>query len=401
MANKTPSRNHDGTWKRVIRLMFPDFLAYFLPNLFTIVDFNRSPEFLDKELNSFNQSIMGKTKGKRIADCLIKVFCKDGIPRIVILHIEIQIGRDPLFAFRMFQMYGRILENHLLAYGKLPWVEALAIFPANAYKNPPDRFEQKHYHLHQCYKYDTFCVRPEKEAELLKHPNPFALVELAYIRANTSKHASKIRERFLLELLLLSRQKKYSQEYQSCLFFFILNIVSVPEENRFVVFNKLKQTKKEDMFKIGAPEIDYINFLVETYEGKSLEDIKKEMKDFQEERNVLKEKYEEETQLRLEEQKRREQEEKLRLEEQKRREQEEKLRLKEQKRREQEEKLRLEAQKRQEQEEQKRKETESKLRKSVIGFYELALSPQKIADLTGGELDWVHQIIETYQKNKD
>jgi len=352
MANKTPPRNHDGTWKRVIRLMFPDFLAYFLPNLFTIVDLNRPPEFLDKELDSFNQSIVGNTKGKRIADCLIKVFCKDGIPRIVILHIEIQIGRDPLFAFRMFQMYSRILEKHVLEHGKLPWVEALAIFPANAYKNPPDRFEQKHFHLHLCYKYDTFCVRPEMEATLLKHPNPFALVELAYIRANNSKHTSKIREKFLLELLLLSRQKKYAKEYQSCLFFFILNIVSVPEENRFVVFNKLKQTQKEDMFKLGAPEIDYINFLVETHEGKSLEEIKQEAIEFEKEAKEFEGKYTEE-------------------------------------------------QKRREEEAQKRKEAEVKLRKSIIAFHELSLSPEKISDITGVELTLVIQIIDTYKKNKD
>jgi len=113
------------------------------------------------------------------------------------------------------------------------------------------------------------------------------------------------------------------------------------------------------MFKLGAPEIDYINFLVETCEGESLEDIKKKVKDFQEEINVLKEKYDEETQLRLE------------------------------------------AQKRREQEEQKGKEAESKLRKSVIGFYEFALSPQKIAELVGGELDWVYQIIETHKKKNN
>jgi len=348
----SPSRNHDGTWKQIIRLMFPDFLVYFLPKLFEVADFSRPIEFLDKELESLNQLIVGEGKGKRIADCLIKVPCKDGIPRVIILHIEIQIGRDTLFPFRMLQMYVRILEKHLLVHNEFPWVEALAIFPADAYKNPPDCFEQKHFYLHQCYKYDTFCVRPEREDELLKDSNPFALVELAYIRANSSAYKSTLREKFLLELLLLSRQKKFSKEYQFYLFFFILNIVSVPKENRAVVFDKLIETQKEDMFKIEEPEIKYINFLVEAYEGKSLEKIK-------EETEVLKDKYEES---------------------EKRREEEEQLRLKE---------------------EQRRKATEEKLRKSIISFYKYSFTPKEIADLTGVELAFVTQIIESYEKKED
>ncbi|MBD3317279.1 MAG: hypothetical protein GF344_15945 [Chitinivibrionales bacterium] len=74
----------DILWKEIITKFFPDFVAFYKPDLYPEVDFEKT-EFLDKEL----RSITGR-KHKGIVDVLAKVHLKNGAVGFILTHVEVQ-----------------------------------------------------------------------------------------------------------------------------------------------------------------------------------------------------------------------------------------------------------------------------------------------------------------------
>ena len=42
--------DYDSPWKEIIESFFPQFLEFFFPNAYAVIDWTGLPEFLDKEL---------------------------------------------------------------------------------------------------------------------------------------------------------------------------------------------------------------------------------------------------------------------------------------------------------------------------------------------------------------
>ena len=40
----------DSPWKEAVELLFPDFMSFFFPTIHAAIDWSRSYQFLDKEL---------------------------------------------------------------------------------------------------------------------------------------------------------------------------------------------------------------------------------------------------------------------------------------------------------------------------------------------------------------
>lgn len=77
----------DSAWKDVLDGLFPEFLAFFFPDIYREVDWTKDVVFLDKEL----QEIIREGEfGKRIVDKLVKVFLLDGSENWILIHVEIQ-----------------------------------------------------------------------------------------------------------------------------------------------------------------------------------------------------------------------------------------------------------------------------------------------------------------------
>lgn len=111
--------NYDAQWKLVIEAYFEDFVAFFLPTLYPLIDFGIDPVYLDKELHEL---VADKMTGIREGDKLVKVFLKSGLERWIFIHIEVQSYPDKEFDLRMFSYYYRIWDR----YGSN--IVALAIF---------------------------------------------------------------------------------------------------------------------------------------------------------------------------------------------------------------------------------------------------------------------------------
>lgn len=220
--------DHDTRWKVLITLLFKDFTAFFLPEIYPLVDWTKRPVPLDKELH---QLIADKFKaGNVISDKLFKVYLKGGGEQLLLIHIEIESSNNPNIDERMFVYFYRIYDT----FGKV--VTALAIFTGDSVPKNYNRFEYEKLGTKAIYEYNTFCLKDMSEEELLVSDNPFALAVLAAKYVNLSNNKDELRYDFKRILFRLAIERKYDFEKIDALLEFIELLLVLPEnlENKFV-----------------------------------------------------------------------------------------------------------------------------------------------------------------------
>ena len=65
---------YDSAWKNVIQKLFKDFLEFFYPEIYSVIDFTKEITFMDNELKEI---IPDSNIGDRVADVLVKVHLRD------------------------------------------------------------------------------------------------------------------------------------------------------------------------------------------------------------------------------------------------------------------------------------------------------------------------------------
>lgn len=75
----------DGSWRKILDQLLPEFLAFFFHEVYQAVDFDKGVEVLDKEM----QKLLPQEDeaGKRVVDKLVKVFLRDGSEKWLLIHI--------------------------------------------------------------------------------------------------------------------------------------------------------------------------------------------------------------------------------------------------------------------------------------------------------------------------
>ncbi|GBF79515.1 hypothetical protein AsFPU1_0911 [Aphanothece sacrum FPU1] len=91
--------NYDESWKESLSEYFEDFLSFFFPSVYELIDWTQIPQSLDKELQQITAS--SETK-KRFADKLYQVWLLDGEEVWILIHIEIQSQYEVDFPKRMY-----------------------------------------------------------------------------------------------------------------------------------------------------------------------------------------------------------------------------------------------------------------------------------------------------------
>ena len=100
MAQRRQSRQRvrddfDGAWKNMLsEARFASFVAFFLPDIYDLIDWSHSVEFLEQELRAITRK---SKRGQKSVDRLVKVWLKDGSEKWVLVHVEIQSQEDPDF----------------------------------------------------------------------------------------------------------------------------------------------------------------------------------------------------------------------------------------------------------------------------------------------------------------
>lgn len=194
----------DQLWKSIIEDLWESFLWFFFPEYASLVDFNRQPEFLDKELA--NLTPPGRNRG-RVADKLIKIWLLNGMEAWVLVHVEIQGKPQTDFARRMAQMGYRIFDRH----GVRP--AALAVLTDDTPDFLPLFFETVIWGQVLRYEFATYKVSKNLPENYPDPANPFALVmEAVYFSLRKHKLDDKgrleIKERLLQKLYFAGHSKK-------------------------------------------------------------------------------------------------------------------------------------------------------------------------------------------------
>lgn len=99
--------DYDTPWKEILAFRFPDFMAFFFPEIAREIDWSRGYETLDKELRQIARE---SETGKRLADNLIKVWKTDGEEAWVLVHVEVQGQPETDFGERVFVYQTRIRD---------------------------------------------------------------------------------------------------------------------------------------------------------------------------------------------------------------------------------------------------------------------------------------------------
>ena len=144
-----------------------EFVRYFFPNHLQLIDFQKSFDFLDKEL----QEILPDSASKhRHADKLFRAWLIDGKEQWFLVHVEVQGYADAAFAKRMFQYAYRIKDRY-----ELP-LAAVAIYTDTNRKYHFTSYHESFFDTELIYKFKTFVLVDYLPKELHQKDNIFGLV---------------------------------------------------------------------------------------------------------------------------------------------------------------------------------------------------------------------------------
>ncbi len=101
--------DYDSPWKEMLENYFPAFMAFFFPEAYRDIDWDRGYESLDKELQ---QIVRDAELGKRLADKLMKVWRLSGEEQMVMIHTEIQGEPEEPFPKRMYVYNYRTFDRY-------------------------------------------------------------------------------------------------------------------------------------------------------------------------------------------------------------------------------------------------------------------------------------------------
>ncbi len=100
--------DYDSPWKEAIEHYFPEFIAFFFPDIAHSIDWTMGFTFLDQELRSV---VRDAETGKRYVDKLVKIHLKKGGEQWIYIHIEVQVSYDHVLGQRIFTYNYRVFDN--------------------------------------------------------------------------------------------------------------------------------------------------------------------------------------------------------------------------------------------------------------------------------------------------
>ncbi|WP_255753602.1 hypothetical protein [Massilia sp. erpn] len=193
-----PSRHdYDTPWKDALTRHFPDFLAFYFPAAHAAIDWARPHIFLDQELAQISRD---SAMGRRLADKLARVHLCNGDEQWVLLHLEVQAGRDGSLAERVFTCNYRSYDRY-----RRP-VASLVLLADRSPRWRPQQFAYRLLGSEMCLQFALAKLLDyaPRLADLLNEDNPFALVTAAHLMAQRCRKqplAAYAAKRYLIRLL--------------------------------------------------------------------------------------------------------------------------------------------------------------------------------------------------------
>lgn len=212
----------DAAWKVIIEDLFPQFVSFFMPDLYDFINFEIDPKPLD---NEFAVLFPESVSNNRRVDKLFEVHLKDGNPKWILLNIEIQSYEDSDFDKRMYQHYARIFDKFDRE------IEAIVVYTYQADRHKYNKYESKFLKTRLLYEYRVYDIAKQKIKKLKKSNNPFSFVVQTLIKAFDYKETDEGNFNFKKELTLLLFKSGYSEYEIRRLFIFISFVFEIKDRS--------------------------------------------------------------------------------------------------------------------------------------------------------------------------
>lgn len=233
-----PSTSFDSPWKDVVETYLPEFVAFFFPDAYAEIDWERHFEFLDQELR---QVVRDAELGKRFVDKLVKIYRRGGEETWILIHLEVQSQYESGFAERMFVYHYRIYDRYR---------RQVASFAVLGDERATWRPSQFGYQLFGCKLNFSFPVVKlldlGQDWEALEaNRNPFATVVMAHLKASQTQRDRQERLRWKLSLTRRLYQLGYQRQDVLNLFRFIDWLMSLPDTLEAEFWREIRQFEEE------------------------------------------------------------------------------------------------------------------------------------------------------------
>ena len=186
------------------------------------IDWEKGHEFLDNELRSITHDA---EIGIRYVDKLARVWRVDSKEEWVLIHVEVQTGREKAFAERMYVYNNRIYDKYRKR------VVSFAVLADDSASWRPDRFGYRLWGCEVSLRYPVAKLIDwrSREKELLEAENIFGAVTLAHIRMLETRRDIPGRLRWKVILSQGLYELGYDQQQIEHLFRFIDWLMYLPE----------------------------------------------------------------------------------------------------------------------------------------------------------------------------
>ncbi len=232
------SDDYDTPWKEVIEEYFTEFIAFFFPQAYKDIDWNKGYEFLDKELQQITKDA---EIGRKYVDKLVQVWLKSGEDAWALIHADVQSQSEENFAERMYIYNYRLFDRYRRH------AASFAILGDSSRTWRPNKFERQ---LWKCEIRFCFPIVKlsdyEQEIECLKaDDNPFAVVVMAHLMTQATAKDYGKRRNEKLELIKQLYRKGFSKQNIINLFRFIDWIMALPETEETLFSQELADIEQE------------------------------------------------------------------------------------------------------------------------------------------------------------
>jgi hypothetical protein len=236
--NVTPDIQFDSPWKSAIETYFPDFMAFFFPQIHADIDWSRGFEFLDKELE---QIVRDAELGKRLADKLAKVWRLSGEESWVLAHLEVQNAEESVFPKRMYVYNYRLSDRY-----DIP-VASLAILGDERSSWRPDRYQSELWGCTVDFRFPVVKLVDYKQnwQALEESRNPFAVVVMAHLKAQETRKNSQQRKLWKFTLTRRLHEQGYERRDILNLYRFIDWLLELPEGLELEFQQEIAQFEQE------------------------------------------------------------------------------------------------------------------------------------------------------------
>jgi hypothetical protein len=200
------TNNRNSPWKDIIEDYFPEFMAFFLPQVAASIDWTRGYQFLDRELR---KAIKIASDEQRYVDKLVKVWDgKANKSTWILLHIEVEDQAKSDFALRMYSYQYQLFDQYHRK------VATFAILTDNDFEWRPSAYQYALHGSELIWRYTTIKLIDYQSqwATLAQSNNLFAVVVMAQLKALQTRNRSRQRYFWKSQLIRALNNHRYSDK---------------------------------------------------------------------------------------------------------------------------------------------------------------------------------------------